>query len=206
MYIVIEGQDGTGKSTQVRLLAEYFEKQGKNVVIMDEPDGDLPQAHDLHDLILVKGKEYHLEPMSNVLLFTTSRLELWKKIAEPALRAGSIVISARNWWSTLAYQGYGEGISRSKIIRLTKEILPANYVTPNIGIVLTAPDEVRASRFNTRGKATETFEAKPNDFQQRVNHAYPKIAKEFNLITIDATPSIEEVQARIQEIVKTNAR
>ena len=103
MYIVIEGQDGTGKSTQVRLLKEYFEKQGKEVVVMDEPDGDLPQAHDLHDLILIKGKEYNLEPMTNVLLFTAARSELWRKQIEPTLKNGGIVISARNWWSTLAY-------------------------------------------------------------------------------------------------------
>ena len=77
MYIVIEGQDGTGKSTQARLLKEHFEKQGKKVVVMDEPDGDLPQAHDLHDMILTRG--YNLEPLTNVLLFTSARLELWKK-------------------------------------------------------------------------------------------------------------------------------
>ena len=57
MYIVIEGQDGTGKSTQARLLKDYFEKQGKEVVVMDEPDGDLPQAHEIHDIIVIKGKE-----------------------------------------------------------------------------------------------------------------------------------------------------
>ena len=62
MYIVIEGQDGTGKSTQARLLKEYFEKQGKEVVVMDEPDGDLPQAHDLHDMILTRG--YNLNPLT----------------------------------------------------------------------------------------------------------------------------------------------
>ena len=83
MYIVIEGQDGTGKSTQVRLLQDYFESQGKEVAIMDEPDGDLPQAHDIHDLILVKGKEYQLEPITNLLLCTAARVELWRKTAEP---------------------------------------------------------------------------------------------------------------------------
>ena len=55
MYIVIEGQDGTGKSTQAELLKKYFEGQGKKVVMLEEPDGDLPQAHDLHDMILTRG-------------------------------------------------------------------------------------------------------------------------------------------------------
>ncbi|MBQ9020319.1 dTMP kinase [Candidatus Saccharibacteria bacterium] len=201
MYIVIEGQDGTGKSTQVDLLAEHFRGQGKEVLTLEEPDGDLPQAHDLHDLILTKGKDYHLEPLTNVLLFTAARLELWKKIAEPALRNDSVVIASRNWWSTLAYQGYGEGISRSKIIRLTKSLLPMGYVMPTHGIILTAPDDVRQARFETRGKSLETFESKPTEFQQRVNHAYPKIALDFHLQVIDASPSIEEVQTAIRKVI-----
>ena len=191
MYIVIEGQDGTGKSTQAELLKKHFEDQGKKVVMLEEPDGDLPQAHDLHDMILTRG--YNLESLTNVVLFTAARIELWKKIAEPALRAGGIVISARNYWSTIAYQGYGEGISRSKIIRITKEMLPDKYIHPDYGFILTVPDEVRLARQQSRGKATETFEKKPSEFQQKVNAAYPKIAKEFNLIVIDASPSIEDI-------------
>lgn len=199
MYIVIEGQDGTGKSTQARLLQEYFESQGKKTVVMDEPDGDLPQAHDIHDLILIKGKEYQLEPITNLLLFTAARVELWRKIAEPVLRQGGIVISARNWWSTLAYQGYGEGVSRSKIIRLTKNIMPEKYYHPDKSCILTVSDKIRLSRQNHRGKATETFEAKTNDFQQKVNHAYPKIAQDFNLPLINASGTIEEVFEKIKQ-------
>ena len=197
MYIVIEGQDGTGKSTQAKLLQEYFEKQGKEVVLMEEPDGDLPQAHDLHDMILARG--YDLEPLTNVLLFTAARVELWKKIAEPVLKRGGIVISARNYWSTLAYQGYGEGVSKNRIIKITKEILPEKYFKPDFGFILTVSDEVRLARQKNRGKATETFEAKPNEFQQRVNAAYPKIAKDFGLKLIDASGTIEEIFATIKK-------
>lgn len=197
MYIVIEGQDGTGKSTQARLLQEHFVDLGREVVVMDEPDGDLPQAHDLHDMILTRG--YDLEPLTNVLLFTAARMELWKKIAEPVLKRGGVVISARNYWSTLAYQGYGEGVSRSKIVRLTKEVLPSKYVSPDFGFILTVSDAVRLERQKGRGKATETFEAKPNEFQQKVNAAYPKIAKDFGLTVIDASGTIEEVFALIMK-------
>ena len=195
MYIVIEGQDGTGKSTQAELLKKHFEEQGKEVVMLEEPDGNLPQAHDLHDMILTRG--YDLEPLTNVLLFTAARAELWKKIAEPVLKKGGIVISARNYWSTLAYQGYGEGVSRSKIIRLTKDLLPGKYVHPDYGFILTVPDEVRLARQATRGKSTETFEAKSSEFQQKVNAAYPKIAKDFHLTLIDASPSPNAIFANI---------
>ena len=196
MYIVIEGQDGTGKSTQAELLKKHYEAKSKKVVMLEEPDGDLPQAHDLHDMILTRG--YNLEPLTNVLLFTAARVELWKKIAEPVLKQGGIVISARNYWSTLAYQGYGEGVSRSKIIRITKDLLPDKYVHPDHGFILTVPDAVRLARQAGRGKATETFEAKPSEFQQKVNAAYPKIAKEFNLELIDASGTIEEIFQAIQ--------
>ena len=199
MYIVIEGQDGTGKSTQVELLKKYYIQQGREVVTLEEPDGDLPQAHDLHDMILTRG--YNLEPLTNVLLFTASRLELWKKIAEPALKRGAVVISARNYWSTIAYQGYGEGISRSRIIRLTKSMLPENYVHPDYGFILTVPDDIRYQRQKIRGKATETFERKTSAFQQKVNAAYPKIAKEFNLHLIDASGTIEEVFEAIKKVL-----
>ncbi|MBR3322376.1 dTMP kinase [Candidatus Saccharibacteria bacterium] len=195
MYIVIEGQDGTGKSTQAELLKDYYTKQGQEVVMLEEPDGDLPQAHDLHDMILARG--YNLEPLTNVLLFTAARVELWKKIAEPVLKRGGVVVSSRNYWSTLAYQGYGEGVSRSKIIKITKDTLPAKYFTPDYGFILTVPDAVRLARQKDRGKATETFEAKPNEFQQKVNAAYPKIAQDFNLHLIDASGTIDEIFTEI---------
>lgn len=200
MYIVIEGQDGTGKSTQARLLKEYFEQKGKKVLVMDEPDGDLPEAHDLHDLILIRGRDYNFSGISNVLLFTVARIELWKKLAEPVLNDGGIVISARNYWSTLAYQGYGEGVSKRKIISLTKELLPERYFTPDKAAILTVSDEVRLKRQGVRGKAIETFEAKADDFQARVNNAYPKIAKEFNIPIVDAAGTPEEIQKTLIQL------
>lgn len=200
MYIVIEGQDGTGKSTQAELFANHFRALNKPVLTLHEPDGDLPQAHDLHDLILTKGKDYHLLPLTNVVLFTAARLELWHKLAEPVLRQGGVVISARNWWSTLAYQGYGEGISRSKISRLTHEMLPKAYVEPDKSVILTLPDRIREEREKTRGKALETFEVKGDEFQQRVNHAYEKIAKDLNIPVLEATGSIEEVHEKLKKL------
>lgn len=200
MYIVIEGQDGTGKSTQVELLADYFKNQGRPVLTLHEPDGDLPQAHDLHDLILTRGKDYNLLPLTNVVLFTAARLELWHKLAEPILKENGVVLSARNWWSTLAYQGYGEGVSRTKIIRLTKELLPARYVSPDKSVILTLSDELRAQREKTRGLALETFELKNADFQSRVNHAYETIAKDFHLPILDTSASVEEVNLNLKSL------
>ena len=120
----------------------------------------------------------------------------------PVLKDGGIVISARNYWSTLAYQGYGEGVSRSKIIRITKDLLPERYVHPDYGFILTVPDKVRYERQKGRGKAEETFEKKPNEFQQKVNAAYPKIAHEFGVKILDASGTIEEIFAEIKSYLK----
>ncbi len=191
MYLVVEGQDGTGKSTQVKKLAEFYKSRGREVVILEEPDGDLPQAHDLHDMILKRG--YNLEPLTNVLLFTAARVELWHKIAAPVLKRGGIVLASRNYWSTLAYQGYGEGVSQSKIIRLTKTMLPKRYFEPDYGFILLTNEKERLARQANRGQAAETFEKKPSEFQQKVDAAYPKIARDFGARKIDASDSIDEI-------------
>lgn len=200
MYIVIEGQDATGKSTQVEMLAEYLRAQGKEVVTMHEPDGDLESAHELRRII--KDKTYNLEPMTHVLLFTAARQELWRKLAEPVLKRGGFVVSARNWWSTLAYQGYGQGISRSRIIRITKEAMPERYVKPDKSAILTLDEKTRLARQSARdnNSAKDTFESKPSDFQHKVDAAYLHIAKDLDIQTVDAAPSADEIQATLRKM------
>ena len=204
MYLVIEGQDGTGKSTQVEKLADFLrETTDREVLTFHEPDGDLESAHAMRDII--KQKHYDLEPISHVLLFTAARCELWHKLAVPVLKRGGYVIAARNWWSTLAYQGYAQGVSRSKIIRITKMIMPDSYVAPDKSVILALSDAERTRRQHARDlagtadttSATDTFESKPDSFQQKVNSAYLKIAKDLNIPVLDASGSIEEVSGLI---------
>lgn len=200
MYIVIEGQDATGKSTQVEMLADYLREQGKEVITMHEPDGDLESTHVLRDLI--KNKKYDLEPMTHVLLFTAARQELWCKLAEPVLKRGGYVISARNWWSTLAYQGYGQGVSRSRIIRVTKETMPDQYVNPDKAVIFTLDEQERLARQSGRddNSKKDTFESKPRSFQEKVDAAYINIAKDFIIPTIDASQDAERIQLALRKL------
>lgn len=193
MYIVIEGQDATGKSTQVEMLADFFRKRGKKVATIHEPDGDIKSAQDLRKII--KDKTYDLDPLAIFLLFSASRVELWKKIAEPILKEDGVVISARNWWSSLAYQGYGQGLSRSKITKITKSIMPKQYIEPTKSVILTLSDDIRLQRETSRdnNSKNDTFESKSDDFQQKVNSAYINISKEFNVKTIDTSGTIDEI-------------
>ena len=198
MYIVIEGQDATGKSTQVELLADYLKKEtDKPVITIHEPDGDLASAHILRELI--KNKEYNLEPLTHVLLFSAARLELWRKIAMPVLAQGGYVISARNWWSTLAYQGYGQGVSRDKIIKITRQTMPDQYLHPEHSLILTLDEATRLARQTSRddNSQKDTFESKSADFQQKVDRAYLKIAKDFNIETLDSSTPIAEIHSQI---------
>ena len=140
--------------------------------------------------------------MTHVLLFTAARQELWCKLAEPVLKRGGYVISARNWWSTLAYQGYGQGVSRSRIIRVTKETMPDQYVNPDKAVIFTLDEQERLARQSGRddNSKKDTFESKPRSFQEKVDAAYINIAKDFIIPTIDASQDAERIQLALRKL------
>jgi len=205
-YIVIEGQDSTGKTTQVDLLAKYFRKQGREVAIIYETihpfDGNLPSANALCRIL--GSKSYRLQPKTNVLLFTAARLELWKKLAEPCIKRGGIVISARNWYSSIAYQGYGQKLSLKLIKFTTERYLPKRYIRPDHAVILTLSSDTRKSRQSVRDleTATDPFESKPTDFQERVTRSYLRIAKDLQIPTLDASPRPSEIHQQILKLFK----
>ncbi|MDO4773807.1 MAG: dTMP kinase [Candidatus Saccharibacteria bacterium] len=203
-YIVIEGNDGTGKSTQVMLLAEWLREQGREVVVIEEPGSDDPEkstpvANELRRLI--KNGRLERAAEINVALFSAARRELWQEKIQPALQRGAVVLSARNYISTLAYQGCGEGFDRDEIIRMTAVFTDERYMQPDAMIILTLSDVERAKRIAQRGELAhpDTFESRAQDFQDRVNHAYEIIAAEQNLPLLSAAGTIDEVQAAIRQ-------
>ncbi len=198
MHIVIEGQDATGKDTQAQKLKEYFEAQGKKVVIYSESGTGSPDNFIQEIAKLNYGSKQDIDNRTRVLLYLVNRYEQWRKIAMPALNNGDIVITARNWLSTLVYEGYGAGVSKSLIIKLHKLIMPEKYFHPDKIFLLTLSEQEQAKRLGTqengsweRGK--EVWKSQGNSFQQKLNHAYLKIAKDFGIKTIDASGTIDEV-------------
>ena len=205
-YIVIEGNDGTGKSTQVTLLAEYFQGMGREACIVEEPGSDdddksTPVANELRRLI--KNGTLARSPEINLGLFSAARRELWEKKMAPALGRGAIVLAARNYFSTLAYQGQGEGMDEAEIIRMTRLFTSDRYMTPDVAIILTLDDAVRSERIALRGELEhpDTFESRESDFQVRVNRAYEQIAEQYAVPTIDARGTIEDIQVAIRRII-----
>ena len=210
-YIVIEGSDGTGKTTQMNMLRDYLVSLGKSVHITSEPadphDDTEPLAIARELRKLIKNGEIARSPQTNILLFTAARYEKWTQEIQPALKQGSYVLSSRNYWSTLAYQGYGEGMDIDFIVRQTQLYLgDTGYMTPDIGIILTMQDEVaRQRRVNARGllEQKDTFESKNQAFQTGVANGYAKIAESYHLTQIAADASPEQVHEEIVAFVST---
>ena len=204
MYIVIEGQDGTGKDTQAKLLKEYYEKQGKKVVAYAESGTASKDKFVTEIAKLNYGSKQDIDHRTRVLLYIVNRYEQWRKLAEPALRAGDVVITTRNWFSTLIYEGYAGGVSRSLIIKLHKLIMPEPYFHPDKIFLFTLDEKDQAKRLGTQtdqnwDRKQEVWKSQGNTFQRKINSAYLKVAKDYKIPTIDASGTIEEVFTKVLE-------
>ncbi len=212
-YIVIEGNDGTGKTTQLELLAKYLRSLGRRVEVIEEPGSDdpaksTPVANYLRQLI--KDSQLERSAEINLALFSAARRELWQHKISPALDSGTTVLSSRNFISTLAYQGYGEGLDVAHIRQVTELFTSERYMSPDYTIILALDDEAeRIRRISQRGEpeCPDTFESRDGAFQCRVNSGYRKIARRYHFPIIDCLASdgrrrtIDEVQAEIKRIV-----
>lgn len=198
MFIVVEGQDGTGKDTQAKKLKEYFEAQGKKVVAYSESGTGSEDEFISEIARLNYGSKQDIGNKTRVMLYLVNRYEQWRRLAEPALKNGDIVITARSWLSTLVYEGYGAGVSRSFITKIHKDTMPDYYFKPDKVFLLTLSEEEQAKRLGTQtdkkwDRKQEVWKSKGNEFQRKINAAYIKVAKEYKIPTIDASGTIDEV-------------
>lgn len=201
-YVVIEGIDATGKSTQVEMTRRWLATKAIDSVEFHEPAG-APIADELRTVI--KNGDLERDAVTNVLLFTASRRETWRQIGQPALKMGRWAVAARNWYSTQVYQGNAEGVSFKDIEETTRRYMPADYLHPDLTIMLTLGDEaVRAQRIHDRGvlENPDTFESRDACFQQRLHEGYEKVAQIHPMRVVDASSDAETVQAAIRELIK----
>ena len=201
MYIVIEGQDATGKDTEAALLKSYLESKRQTVVAYSESGTNSPDPFVSQIAGLNYKADYNLDKKTRVLLYLTNRYEQWKRFAEPALKRGETVILTRNWLSTLIYEGYGTGVSKSLIKKLHKELLPERYFSPDKIVIFTLSEAERKARLLAQGKrSSEFFKSKDAEFQQRLNKAYLSVAKEYQIPTLSASGSPEEVFEKLKTL------
>ena len=156
---------------------------------------------------VLKDGRFKLDPEVNLLLFSAARRELWFHKIEPALQRGAVVLSSRNYVSTLVYQGHGEGVAEDAIINMTKRFTHERYMNPDFVVVLFADDQTRQQRITERGttEAVDSFESRNDAFQKKINDGYQTVAKTHNIPLILAERSPTDVHQHIlQEISKNN--
>lgn len=200
-YIVGEGNDGTGKSTQIEMLAEYLRDQHQlEAYVMHEPAG-CAIANEIRTII--KNGDLPRDAITNLLLFTASRHETWMSEVKPVLERGGIVLSARNYLSTEIYQGIGEGLEQEFVRDTTARFMDERYMEPDLTVIFDLPDAARAERIASRGELAhpDTFEQRDAAFQRAVSDGYHKIGSERGYPIIDASPSPEEIQQEFRVLV-----
>ncbi|MBQ3275172.1 dTMP kinase [Candidatus Saccharibacteria bacterium] len=201
MLIFIEGQDATGKDTQAALLEEYFRSKGKEVVHYSESGTESTDPFVSGIANLNYKNDFGIDKKTRVLLFLVNRYEQFKRFAEPALRKGKVVIITRSWFSTLIYEGYGTGVSKSFIARIHKELMPKEYFSPDKYVIFTLSDEDRKTRLISQGKrSAEFFKSKDAEFQARLNRAYLEVAEKYHVPTLDASGTPEEVFEKLKKL------
>jgi dTMP kinase len=200
-YIVIEGNDGTGKSTQVGLMREKLKAHGIDSIEFHEPEGT-PIATAIRTVI--KNGDLERDGTTNLLLFSAARHDIWFNYALPAMKLGKWVVASRNYYSTLAYQGYGEGLDLELIGTTTRIATDDQYLRPDVAVILSLDDTERQKRIGGRGELDnpDTFESKGDGFQQRVNQGYLEIAASHNIPIVPANGSVEEVSDAIWPFIE----
>ena len=167
-FIVFEGGDGSGKSTQVRSLLRRMRRRGVKALRTHEPGGT-PLGQYLRRL-LKSGDA--MTPMSELMLFEAARAQLVDTVIKPFLDQGGVVISDRFTSSTMAYQGYGRGLDRELIERLNREA--AGGLEPDLTVLLDLPVETALAR---KGKGNEdNFDSAPVDFHRKIRRGYTALA------------------------------
>lgn len=194
-YLVIEGMDGSGKTTQRDLLAESIRDDGVEVETISEPGGT-----DIGDKIrsILKDGSLKRTPESNLDLFMIARRELIAQKIKPLNAAGVTVISDRNWFSSMAYQGFGEKMGSQTVKRRAEDVLgQERYVRPS-SVIIDVPVTVAIERMISRGGAeADYFESKGRDFFDQVAKGYQWLSRNYGIPLVNGEQSIEDVHSDI---------
>ena len=202
-FITLEGGEGAGKTTQIKLLADALKAGGLDPIITREPGGS-PAAEVIRSL-LVEGAVDRWQPMTEALLNFAARLEHVQAIIEPALVAGRWVLCDRFADSTVAYQGYGHDLGRAVIDELHRLVL--GYFQPNLTVILdisVAEGLARATnRERAEGSREDRYEHMDEGFHQRLRDGFLDIARRNpeRCVVIDAAQEPDKVQAEIRAVV-----
>ena len=195
IFIAFEGGEGTGKSTQSKLLAQWLEKEGATVLLSREPGGT-ELGKDLRKILL--GHETgDISPRAEALLYAADRAHHVYSVIRPALDRGEVVISDRYFDSSAAYQGAGRVLNPTEVARISRWATESLY--PTLTILIDLPAEIGLGRLQSRDR----LEAESNDFHERVRQEYLQIAMmdPERYFVVDGTQSVEEISTQITDRV-----
>ncbi len=190
-FVVIDGLDGSGQSTQAEFLKDFFIEEDYQVVLTKEPTQDSEAGKKLKKILEKKIKS---DPLKLQELFTKDREEHLKNIIIPALKQEKIIISDRYYFSSFAY-GAADGADLDKLIKMNE-----NFLLPDLTIILKVNPEICISRIEKRGKEKTLFEKKEQ--LAKVWENYKILTTKFeNVNVVDGEKSIEEVFNQIKKVV-----
>ena len=199
-FITFEGGEGTGKSTQCQLLAEYLRLKGKQVIVTREPGGT--DGAELIRALLVSGDVNRWSGVTEALLLNAARVDHWEKVIKPALESSIWVICDRFADSTIAYQGYGRGLDVAFLQDLHDSVLPD--VQPDLTYIFDLDPQIGISRALSRHTSEVRFEKLEIEFHNRMRSGYLDIASEFpeRCHVIDANQDIQSVHNQLIGFVR----
>jgi dTMP kinase len=197
LFITFEGTDGSGKTTQIKMLTEYLEKRGYQVLNSIEPGGT--QLGKKIRQILLSRENEGMSSRAETLLFQASRAELVSKVIEPALQSGKIVICDRFFDSTIAYQGIARGLGAEDILDMS--LWATDGLTPDLTFLLSIDFEKGKKRLS--GTSPDRIEMEKDEFQKKICQGYQELTARFpdRISEVDAGLSIDEVFTAIKEKV-----
>ncbi len=198
-FITIEGGEGVGKSTQARLLAERLRETGSVVVEVREPGGT-PTGDRVREILL--DPAVTMSARTELLLYEAARSELTATVIVPALSRGEIVVCDRFFDSSTAYQGYGRGLN-ADLVR-TLNLAATAGVCPDLTILLRLETGEALRRATTGG--ADRIEAESLEFHRAVIEGFAAIAEAepARVVTVDASGTVDEVAARVWNVVGTH--
>ncbi len=199
-FISFEGGEGVGKSTQIKLLAEYLEKQGIPHMVTREPGGS-PGAEEIRTL-LVTGAPGRWDVVSETLLLFAARQDLLNTVIRPALSTGEWVLCDRFVDSSYVYQGDARGMPKEQLDRLTEMVV--GETMPDLTFVMDIDPSVALARTQERGHAENRFEQFPLDWHKKLASAFRALAEnnQDRCCLIDASAPKDAVAEAIRDRVQ----
>ena len=202
-FISVEGGEGCGKSTQLRLLGRALQEQAIPHVMTREPGGE-PGAEAIRELV-VQGEADRWEGMAETLLFLAARYQHVVRVIMPAIEAGKWVVCDRFHDSTRVYQGIGKEISDASYMALHQEIF-GDKMVPDLTILLDLPPEVGLRRTLSRTHDETRFESMDISFHEKVRAGFLALAEQEpeRIRVIDASGTVDQTHQAIIETLNIN--